>query len=227
MRKLRIVYSRKRVLRLLSWGDEEMGSVLGQVVDSMGLVQVDLLLHHSALGLNANCISENQGSIRSVVFLDATPSETTLPLWALGMPLVREITLRFRFVFTSVLAKFCMGSIGWPEDEAHRILLKGSDGKKLNFSFDIAEWNSFNGVKDLPMRVIWSGGFPKNGVIRDDKLLMYFPQVTLVTHSGGRCPQVRINYYNSFQLDFHDSYFGSCSLCYLDGWSRMVSFPAV
>ncbi|CAI9769007.1 unnamed protein product [Fraxinus pennsylvanica] len=47
---------------------------------------VDLVLHDSALGLSANWISENQGSVRSVVFLDAAPSGMALPLWALEMP---------------------------------------------------------------------------------------------------------------------------------------------
>ncbi|KAL2490536.1 Protein AUXIN RESPONSE 4 [Abeliophyllum distichum] len=188
---------KKESVKAIELGGEEMGRVLGQVVDSMGLAPVDLVLHDSALGLSANWISENQGLVRSVVVLDAVPSGTALPLWALEMPVLRDVTLGFRFVFKKVLAKCCGELFGGPEAEAHRILLKGRDGrravagmgKKLNFSFDLAEWSGLDGVKGLPMRVIWSGGFSEEWSDRGRQVADVLPQVTLVTHSGGRWPQ--------------------------------------
>lgn len=191
---------KKESVKAIELGGEEIGRVLSQVVDSMGLAPVDLVLHDSALGLSANWISENPGLVRSVVVLDGVASGTALPLWVLDMPLVGEVVLGFRFVFKTVLAKYCMESAGGLEAEAHRILLKGRDGrravvgmgKKLNFSFDLAEWSSLDGVKDLPMRVIWSGGFSKEWSDRGQQVADILPQVTLATHSGGRWPQEHI-----------------------------------
>ncbi|CAI9764298.1 unnamed protein product [Fraxinus pennsylvanica] len=191
---------KKESVKAIELGGEEIGRVLGQVVDSMGLAPVDLVLHDSALGLSANWISENPGLVRSVVVLDAVASGTALPLWVLDMPLVWEVVSGFKFVFKTVLAKYCMESVGGLEAEAHRILLKGRDGrravvgmgKKLNFSFDLAEWSSLDGVKDLPMRVIWSGGFSKEWSDRGRQVADVLPQATLATHSGGRWPQEHI-----------------------------------
>ncbi|KAL6558061.1 hypothetical protein OROMI_018411 [Orobanche minor] len=184
------VSKKKSAVKAIELGSEEMGKVLGQVVDSMGLAPVDLVLHDSALALSANWISENRASIRSVVVLDGRPSGTALPLWALEIPVVREIVLGSRFVFERVVGSCCMKSVGGPEADAHRILLKGRDGrravagmgKKLNFSFDLSEWGSLNEVKVLPIRVIWSDEWSDEGRRIADAL----PQATFVTHSGGR-----------------------------------------
>lgn len=195
--------SKKERIKAIELGSEEMGRVLGQVVDSVRLAPVDLVLHDSALGLSANWISENRGLIRSVVVLDGAPSGTALPLWVLEMTVVREIVLAFRFVFERVLAMCCTTSVGGAEADAHRILLKGRDGasavvgmgKKLNFSFDLSEWSSLDGVKGLPIQVIWSGGWSDKWTSEGRQIADALLQAKFVTHSGGRWTQVRVNYH--------------------------------
>lgn len=196
----KVQVSKKERAKPVELGSEEMGRVLGQVVDSMELAPVDLVLHDSALGLSANWISENRGLIRSVVVLDGASSGTALPLWVLKVPVVREIVLGFRFVFERVLARCCMKSVGGPEAEAHRILLKGTDGasavvgmgKKLNISFDLSEWSSLDSVKGLPFQVIWSGGWSDEWTSEGRKTADALIQAKFVTHSGGRWMQVGV-----------------------------------
>lgn len=207
-KKVKVV--KKERVRPIELGSEEMGRVLGQVVDSMELAPVDLVLHDSALGLSANWISENRGLIRSVVVLDGAASGMALPLWAVGVPVVREIVLGFRFVFEMVLGKCCVKSVGATEAEAHRVLLKGRDGasavvgmgKKLNCSFDLSEWSSRDSVKGLPFHVIWSGGWSdewtSEGRLTADALL----QAKFVTHSGGRWIQVGVYHHCAFSYSF-------------------------
>ncbi|XP_057792078.1 protein AUXIN RESPONSE 4 [Salvia miltiorrhiza] len=189
--------SKRERVKPIELGSEEMGRVLGQVVDSMELAPVDLVLHDSALGLSANWISENRGLIRSVVVLDGAPSGMALPLWVVGVPVVREIVLGFRFVFEMVLGKCCVKSVVAAEAEAHRILLKGRGGasavvgmgKKLNCSFDLSEWSSRDGVKGLPFQVIWSGGWSDEWTSEGRQTADALLQAKFVTHSGGRWMQ--------------------------------------
>ncbi|KAG6423199.1 hypothetical protein SASPL_113587 [Salvia splendens] len=190
------VVKRERV-KPIELGSEEMGRVLGQVVDSMDLAPVDLVLHDSALGLSANWISENRRLIRSVVVLDGARSGMALPLWSVGVPVVREIVLGFRSVFEMVLGKCCMKSVVAAEAEAHRILLKGRDwasavvgmGKKLNCSFDLSEWSSLASVRGLPFQVIWSGGWSDEWTSEGRQMADALLQAKFVTHSGGRWMQ--------------------------------------
>lgn len=182
--------SKKERIKAIEVGSEELGRVLRQVVDSMELAPVDLVLHDSALGLSANWISKNRELIRSVVILDGSPRGTALPVWVLRVPVVREVVLGLKFVFKRVLATCCTAS----EAEAHRILLKGRDGvsavigmgKKLNYSFDLSEWSKQDGVKGLPIQVIWSDEWTSEGREVADAL----PQAKFVTHSGRRWMQV-------------------------------------
>lgn len=198
----KVQVSKKERVKPIEVGSEEMGRVLGQVVDSMQLAPVDLVLHDSALGLSANWISKNRGLIRSVTVLDGSPSGVALPLWVLEVPVVREIVLGFKFAFEMVLGKCCMKSVGRNEAEAHMILLKGRDGasavvgmgKKLNFSFDLSEWSSLDSVKGLPFHVIWSDLWTSEGQKTADALL----QAKFVTHSGGRWIQVGVYYHCAF-----------------------------
>ncbi|KAA8545120.1 hypothetical protein F0562_019991 [Nyssa sinensis] len=189
--------SRRESVKAIELGPEEMGRVLGQVIDSMGLAPVDLVLHDSALGLGANWVSENSGSVRSVMLLDTTSSVTALPLWVLEMPVIREFVLAFEFAFKKVLELCCSKSVGGLDAEAHRILLKGRDGrravvgmgKKLNYSFDLAEWGGLDGVKGLPTQVIWSNGWSKEWSEEGSRVASALPHASFVTHSGGRWPQ--------------------------------------
>ncbi|GFZ02960.1 alpha/beta-Hydrolases superfamily protein [Actinidia rufa] len=195
--KNEIRISRRESVRAIELGPEEMGRVLGQVIDAMGLAPVDLVLHDSALGLSANWVLENPGLVRSVTLLDTTSSATALPLWVLGIPVVREFVLGFRFVFGRVLELCCSKSVGGLDVEAHRILLKGRDGrravvgmgKKLNCSFDLVEWGSSGEVKGLPMQVVWSSGWSKEWSEEGRRVTNALPQASFVTHSGGRWPQ--------------------------------------
>ncbi|KAM7473756.1 hypothetical protein LguiB_021001 [Lonicera macranthoides] len=191
-------FSKREVVKPIELGPEEMDRVLGQVIDSMGLAPVDLVLHDSALGLGANWISENSSSVRSVTLLDSTLRVTALPLWVLGLSVVREVALGFGFVFSRVLGRFCLNSVGGFDVEEHRILLKGRDGmksvvgmgKKMNYSLDLGEWSNLNSVKDLPLQVILSKEWREEGGWVANAL----PRAAFVTHSGGWWPQVRISF---------------------------------
>ncbi|KAL0364801.1 UNVERIFIED_CONTAM: protein AUXIN RESPONSE 4 [Sesamum angustifolium] len=153
--------SKREIIKAIELGSEEMGRVLAQVVDSMGLAPVDLVLHDSGIW-----DLRDDG-------LDCDDSR--------------------RFVFERVVATCCMTSVGGLEAEAHRILLKGRDGgkavagmvKKLNFSFDLSEWSSLDGVKGLPIQVIWSGGWSDKWTTEGRQIAGALPQATLVNHSGG------------------------------------------
>lgn len=188
---------RREAVRAIEVGPEEMGRVLGQVVDAMGLAPVNLVLHDSALGLAANWVSENLGLVKSVAVLDARSSASALPLWVLQIPVVRELVVGFRFVFVRVLEFCCSKSIGGLDAEAHRILLKGRDGrravlgmgKKMNYSFDLVEWGNSEGVSGLPMQVIWSSGWSKEWTEEGQKVTNALPKASFVMHSGGRWPQ--------------------------------------
>lgn len=215
--KIRV--SKKEIIKAIELGSEEMGRVLTQVVNSMELSPVDLVLHDSALGLSSNWIAENRGLVRSVVILDGSPSGSALPFWVLGVPVVREVVLGFRFVFERVLAKCCMASVGGVEAEGHRVLLKGRDGvsavfgmgKKLNYSFDLSDWSKLDGVKGLPVRVIWSDNWISEGREVSDAI----PQAEFVTHSGGRWTQVRVTMIDivNFASLLHFTLAVLCCLC--------------
>ncbi|CAK9187569.1 unnamed protein product [Ilex paraguariensis] len=189
--------SKRESVKAIELGLEEMGRVLGQVIEAMGLAPVDLVLHDSALVLSANWISDNSGLVRSVMLLDSASNGTVLPLWVLEIPVVREVALGFKFVFRKVIEMCCMKSVGGSDVEAHRVLLNARDGrkavvgmgKKLNYSFDLAEWGALDGVKDLPMQVIWSNSWSKEWNEEGGRVAKALPQATFVTHSDGRWPQ--------------------------------------
>lgn len=184
-------------LNPIELGPEEMGRVLRQVIDTMGLKPVDLVLHDSAFGLGANWVSKNLGFVSSVTLLDSTSNQTAFPLWILKWPVIREVVLGFNFVFQKVIQTCCLKSGGGSDSESHRLLLKGRNGrksvvgmgKKMNSSFDIAEWGGLEGVKDLPMQVVWSGGWSEEWAEQGRQVSGVLPQATFVTHSGGRWPQ--------------------------------------
>lgn len=180
-------------LNAIELGPEEMGRVLRQVIDTMGLKPVDLVLHDSAFGLGANWVAKNLGFVSSVTLLDSTSNQTAFPLWVLKWPVVREVVLGFGFVFQKVIQTCCLKSGGGSDSDSHRLLLKGRNGrksvvgmgKKMNSSFEIAEWGELEGVKDLPMQVLWSEEWVEQG----RQVAGILSQATFVTHSGGRWPQ--------------------------------------
>lgn len=190
--------SKRKVVRPLELGPEEIGKVLGQIVETMGLAPVHMVLHDSALGFGANWILENPGLVRSVTLIDTNSKGSgALPLWVLRMPVIREVVLGVSFLYAKLINLCCSRGIGVSDAEAHRVLLRGRDGRralvgmgmKMNYSFDIADWGRSDGLKDMPMQVLWSDGWSKEWSEEGRRVAGALPQADLVTHSGGRWPQ--------------------------------------
>lgn len=189
--------SKVESLKAIELGPEEMGRVLGQVIDTMGLAPVDLVLHDSAFNLGANWVAKNIGLVSSVTLLDSASNQTAFPLWVLKLPVIREVVSGFGFVFKMVIQTCCSKSGGGSDSDSHRLLLKGRNGlksvvgmgKKMNSSFNIAEWGKLDGVKDLPIQVIWSNGWSEEWIKQGQQVAGELTQATFVTHSGGRWPQ--------------------------------------
>ncbi|XP_057960489.1 protein AUXIN RESPONSE 4 [Malania oleifera] len=196
----RIRVSGRKKVQTIELGSQEMGILLGQVIDSMGLAPVHLILHDSAFGLTANWVSENLGSVRSVTLIDSAPRVTALPSWFLGVPAVREFVLGFSVVYAKFLHICCSKSTSALVADAHRVLLKGRDGrraivgmgKKLNYSFDVAEWGGLDGVKGMPMQILWAGSWSKDWSEEGRRVADALPQANFVTHSGGRWPEEEV-----------------------------------
>ncbi|KAK4595883.1 hypothetical protein RGQ29_014106 [Quercus rubra] len=190
--------SKRKVVRPIELGPVEMGRVLGQVVQTMGLAPVHLVMHDSGLGLGSNWVLENPSLVRSVTLIDTNSRGVgALPLCVLEFPVLRELMLGVSFVFRSLIKMCCSKGIGALDVEANRVLLRGRDGrravvgtgKKMNFSFDIAEWGGSEGLKDMPMPVLWSGGWSKEWSEEGRRVADALPQAAFVTHSGGRWAQ--------------------------------------
>lgn len=191
--------SKRKVLKPIELGPEEIGRVLGQVIDTMKLAPVHLVLHDSALGLCANWISENSELIRSVTLIDtSTKTSGALPFWALDVPVIREVVLGSSFVYGKMINLCCSKRLGMVDADAHRVLLKGRNGrgsvvamgKNVNNSFDVAEWGGSDGLKHMPMQVIWSDGWSQEWTEEGNRIAQALPSSSFVTHSGGRWAQV-------------------------------------
>ncbi|PRQ42196.1 putative alpha/Beta hydrolase [Rosa chinensis] len=190
--------SKRKVVKPIELGPEEVGKVLGQVIETMGLAPVHLVLHDSALGMVSNWVLENVQSVRSVTLIDTgAKSAGALPLWVLEVPLVRELVLGFSYAHALLIKMSCSSGVGSVDLNAHRVLLKGRDGtkaivgmgKKLNRSFDIAEWGGSDGLKGVPMQLLWSEHWSKEWSEEGRRIANALPKANFVTHSGGRWPQ--------------------------------------
>lgn len=190
--------SKRNVVKPIELGPSEIGKVLGQVIETVGLAPVHLVLHDSALGMVSNWVLENMQSVRSVTLIDTgSKSVGALPLWVLEVPLVREFVLRFSYAHALLIKLSCSRGVDRVDLDAHRVLLKGRDGtkavvgmgKKLNYSFDIAEWGGSDGLKGVPMQVLWSDSWSKEWTEEGRRVANALPKATFVTHSGGRWPQ--------------------------------------
>ncbi|KAG6588477.1 Protein AUXIN RESPONSE 4, partial [Cucurbita argyrosperma subsp. sororia] len=187
----------RKILKPIGLGPEEIGSILGQIIDTVGLAPVHLVLHDSALSMAGYWVAENSQSVRSLTLID-TLSNPSLPLWLLELPVAREIVLGSNFVY-SKLINFCCskGNDAALDVEAHRVLLKGrggrravvSMGKKLNHSFDIAEWGGLDDLKSVPIQVIWSNNWSDEWSAEGSRVADLLPQAAFVKHSGGRWAQ--------------------------------------
>ncbi|RDX94714.1 Protein AUXIN RESPONSE 4, partial [Mucuna pruriens] len=188
--------AKRKVRKPIDLGPEEMGKVLGEVIHSMGLAPVHLVLHDSALGLCSSFVSERADLVRSVTLID-TASGGAFPVWILEVPVVRDIVLGVSFVYAKVVGLCCSKRIGVADSDALRVLLKGRDGrravvnvgKRVNSSFDLAEWGGSDGLRGVPMQVLWSAGCSQEWSQEGDRVASALPQATFFTHSGGRWAQ--------------------------------------
>ncbi|XP_058073712.1 protein AUXIN RESPONSE 4 isoform X2 [Magnolia sinica] len=189
--------STRKSFKPLGLRSDEVGRVIGQVISSMGLAPVHLVLHDSALGAGAIWASENPGAVSSVMVVDSAVGSLALPMWVLEMPVVREIVLGFPLAYTALLRWCCSRSVERSAAEAHRILLKGKDGRKavvgfgkgLNHSFDLGEWAGLETMRDVPMQVLWSDSWSEGWIEEGRRVAGMVPGAKFVTHSGGRWPQ--------------------------------------
>ncbi|KAK2365043.1 protein AUXIN RESPONSE [Trifolium repens] len=190
--------SKRKVSKPIDLGPEEIGKVLGQVIDTLGLAPVHLVLHDSALGFTANWVSENSNLVSSLTLVDTPPLNSgAFPIWALEVPLIREVVLGFPLVFEKVVNFCCSKRIGGFDADAQRVLLKTGDGRKsivatgknLNSSFDLAEWGGSDGLKDMPMQLIWSSDWSEEWSREGNRVAGALPRAKFVTHSGGRWAQ--------------------------------------
>ncbi|TKY61500.1 AUXIN RESPONSE 4 [Spatholobus suberectus] len=190
--------SKRKVRKTIDLGPQQMGRVLGEVIDSMGLAPVHLVLHDSALGLSASFVSERAELVRSVTLMDTASSTVgVFPVWVLEVPVVRDVVLGVSLVYAKVVGLCCSRTVGGADADALRVLLKGRDGRKavvnvgkrVNSSFDLAEWGE--GLKGVPMQVVWSAGWSEEWSREGNRVASALPRATFVTHSGGRWAQVR------------------------------------
>ncbi|XP_065853318.1 protein AUXIN RESPONSE 4 [Euphorbia lathyris] len=186
----------KSVVKPIVLDSEEMGKVLGQVIETLGLAPVHLVLHDSSLTMVANWVLQNSNRVRSITILD-TMSNPALPLWILKMPVLRELVLGSNLVYQRLIQLYCSKGFGGFDSEAHRVMLKGRDGrravlatgKKLNTSFSVAEWGNLDVIKGIPIQVIWSNTWSTEWSQEGQKVAEALPQAKFVWHSGGRWPQ--------------------------------------
>lgn len=195
--------AKRKIVKPIELRPEEIGRVLGQMIDTMNLAPVHLVLHDSALGLSANWISENSELVRSVTLIDtSTKTSGALPFWVLDIPVIREIVLGSSFVYAKMVNLCCSKRIGMGDADAQRVLLKGRDGrravvamgKNVNNSFDIAEWGGSDGLKNMPMQVLWSAEWSKEWTEEGNRIAQALPRASFVTHSGGLWAQVSSNF---------------------------------
>ncbi|KAG9456447.1 hypothetical protein H6P81_000955 [Aristolochia fimbriata] len=195
--ELKMKVSTRKVLKPLECDVTQLSRIIQQVVDSMGLAPVHLILHDTGLGPGAIWASENSGSVRSVTIVDSAPSSGALPLWTLDVPVIRELVLGVPLVYHELMRRCCSRSIPKPVSDAHRVLLKGKDGRRamvgigkgFNYSFDLGEWGRLEKMSDVPIQVIWSGDWSEGWTDEGGRVATALPQAKFVVHSGGRWPQ--------------------------------------
>ncbi|CAI8615460.1 unnamed protein product [Vicia faba] len=159
--------SERKVSKPIDLGLEEIGKVFGEVIAALELGSVHFVLHDSALGFCANWVSENSDLVSSLTLIDTGIDNLgAFPVWLL-------------------------------EGDANRVLLKAGDGRKavvaigknLNSSFDLAEWGGSDGLKDMPMQLIWASGWSEEWSREGKRVAGALPRAKFVTHSGGRWAQ--------------------------------------
>lgn len=194
--------SGRKSVRVLELGSEEVGRVLDQVIQTMGLAPVHLVLHDTALSLSADWVLNKLGLIRSVTLIDTAP-KPALPLWFLSVPVVRDAVLGVSYLYNRLIGSFCGKGMSSLDGEAHRVLLKGRDGRravvgmgrKLNGSFDVAEWGGSEKLSSVPIQLLWSSSHSDEWSKEGDRISNAIPHAKFVAHSGSRWPQVSVLLY--------------------------------
>ncbi|ERN00830.1 protein AUXIN RESPONSE 4 [Amborella trichopoda] len=184
-------------LKPLGLSSEEVGQIIGQVIDCLGLAPVHVVLHDSALESGAIWVSGNLKLVRSITLIDASETAPSLPIWALKIPLIRELVLGSSTAFSMFVRLCCSRSMEKSVAEAHRVLLKGRDGRRavveagdgLNSSFGFTAWAGSDMMREIPVHILWSRDWSREWTEKGRQVASVFPQAGFVTHSGGRWPQ--------------------------------------
>lgn len=153
------IHVHKRKVRKSIVGDEaELSRVIRQVVDSLRLAPVHLVLHDTGVvpGAVWAAAEDRGGAVRSVTVVDGAAAPA-LPMWAVEVPVVREMVLGVPIFYFGLLRWCCSRSIDWAAAEAHRVLLKGKGGRSaavavgrsLNASFELREWARSEKVRNF------------------------------------------------------------------------------
>ncbi|KAK1267001.1 Protein AUXIN RESPONSE 4 [Acorus gramineus] len=176
-------------------------AVLDQVIDAAAgeaAAHVHLVLHDAAAAAGAaEWASANAGSVRSVVLIDPAGPEfgPAFPWAVLDAPVIGRAVSRFRWPFHKMLRLCCSRSIGGAAAEAQRALISRGRGavveagKGLNESFDLGGWAGSGAVRELPMLVLWSGGWSDAWINEGRRAANLVPWARFAFHSGGRWPQ--------------------------------------
>ncbi|CAM8931133.1 unnamed protein product [Rhodiola kirilowii] len=182
------------------WAFDQMvdtGEIPYEEIEKL-LSPVHLVLHDSALGMCANWVVENSGSVKSVTLVDTDfNAAPALSLWALKLPVVREFVLRLSGLYGKLVNMCCSRTIDGLNMEAHRIFLNSKDGweavvgmgNRLNHSFDLAQWGGLVELKNVPLQVVWSGSWSEEWRNQGRQVALALPNARFVKHSGGRWPQ--------------------------------------
>lgn len=189
--------SHRQTVKVLELGSEEISRVLDQVIQTMGLAPVHLVLHDTALSLSANWVLNNLGLVRSMTLID-TATKPALPFQIFSVPVVRDAVLGVSYFYNKLIDSFCVKGMSSLDGEAHRVLLKSSDGaravvgmgRKLNGSFDVAEWGGSGKLSSVPIQVLWSSSYSDEWSKEGNRISNAISHAKFVVHSGSRWPQV-------------------------------------
>ncbi|CAA7395416.1 unnamed protein product [Spirodela intermedia] len=176
---------------------ETLSRIVAQVIDSLELVPVHLVLHDSALAVGAHWVTGNPGAVSSVTLVDTSSESAAFPSWIVGVPLLGELFLRSRFVFSGLLKLCCSRSMDAAAAEAHLHLLNRNNGRNavveagrvLNFSFSVGDWGASEALAAVPLQVLWSNTWSDRWIDEGRRIADAVPQAKFFHHFGGRWPQ--------------------------------------
>ncbi|KAJ0973598.1 hypothetical protein J5N97_015563 [Dioscorea zingiberensis] len=178
-------------------GSEQVGKIIGQVIESMGCAPVHLVLHDSSLEAGATWASTRPGSVRSVTLIDSAVGLPAFPWGLLGVPVLGELILRSKTLFGGMLRLCCTRSVDRSAAEAHRLLLRKKGGRQgvlefakgFNHSFDVGEWARSEALQSLPLLLLWSNMWSDRWIDEGRRVAAAIQRARFAYHSGGRWPQ--------------------------------------